>query len=80
MKKGSITIHKYFRKIKNAIDALISNGQNVIEGEFIFLILDGIGLEFDPVVVHITSKIVKGFVTITLVMLKSSCKGINKKC
>lgn len=38
-------------------DALIASGHNVTEGEFISCILDGIIPEFNPALVHITSKL-----------------------
>lgn len=57
MKKGNLTIHEYLRKKKNVADALIASGHNVTEGELISCILDGIIPEFNPALVHITSKL-----------------------
>lgn len=47
MKKGSLMVHEYLKKMNDVVDALIASGQNVIKGELISCILDGTGPEFD---------------------------------
>lgn len=53
LKKSNLTIHEYFRKIKNATNALITSAQSKFEGELIALLLGGTRLEFDLIVVHV---------------------------
>lgn len=50
--------------MKNIVDALISSGQNITEGEVIRLILYGIVSEFDPVIVHIMSRLDSGDISL----------------
>lgn len=57
MMKSSLTIHEYFRKMKDVIDALITSSQTISKSELVGFILDGIGQEFDLVVVYITLKL-----------------------
>lgn len=41
IKKGSLTIHEYIRCMKEIYDALLSNGQSIIEKELINFVVDG---------------------------------------
>ena len=55
-KKGSLSIEDYFMKMKTIAQDLMSAGQSVSDDEFVLYILGGLGLEFDSVVVNLTSK------------------------
>lgn len=48
---------EYVRRMKEIFDALIASEQITTEEELINFIIDGLGLEFDPAIVHIMSKI-----------------------
>lgn len=43
--------------MKEIYDALLNRGQSISEKELISFIIDGLGPEFDPVVVHLMSKL-----------------------
>ncbi|KAL5831806.1 hypothetical protein ACOSQ4_017160 [Xanthoceras sorbifolium] len=55
-KKGSMKINEYIVKMRGLTDALMAAGQVMTERDLVSYILGGLGLEFDPVVVTITSK------------------------
>ncbi|KAL5848351.1 hypothetical protein ACOSQ4_006364 [Xanthoceras sorbifolium] len=56
LKKGALKISDYIVKIKAVIDALMAAGQVITEQDLVAYILEGLGLEFDPVVCNIASK------------------------
>ncbi|KAL5739017.1 hypothetical protein ACOSQ2_028197 [Xanthoceras sorbifolium] len=56
MKKGSMKVSDYIVKIKGITDSLMAAGQVITEQDLVEYILGGLGLEFDPVVVNLTSK------------------------
>ncbi|KAL5836880.1 hypothetical protein ACOSQ3_014049 [Xanthoceras sorbifolium] len=56
MKKGSMKVSDYIVKIKGITDSLMATGQVITEQDLVAYILGGLGLEFDPVVVNLTSK------------------------
>ncbi|KAL5851522.1 hypothetical protein ACOSQ3_006640 [Xanthoceras sorbifolium] len=56
LKKGSIKVSEYIVKIKGIIDSLMAAGQIISEQDLVAYILEGLGLEFDPVIYNIASK------------------------
>ena len=56
MKKGSLSIEDYFLKMKTIAQDLMLAGQSVSDDELVLYILEGLGSEFDSVVVNLTSK------------------------
>lgn len=69
-KKGMMSISEYVKGMEMVGDALISNGQIVMEDELISYIIDGAGLEYDPIVVYIATKLDYPNESITLVKAK----------
>ena len=51
-----MTIDDYFLKIRGIIDTLAYTGQLITDDELLLYILGGLGSEYDPVVVNLTSK------------------------
>ena len=56
LKKGSLTMREYLTKMKSYADVLASAGHKLTEDDQILHILSGLGHEYDPVVVPITSR------------------------
>ena len=56
LKKGSLTIHDYFLKMRGITDTLASTGQSISTDELLFYVLGGLGFEYDPFVVNLTSR------------------------
>ncbi|KAL5805601.1 hypothetical protein ACOSQ4_028334 [Xanthoceras sorbifolium] len=54
-KKGSMTVSEYILKIRSIADCLVAAGQQVSDRDLLMNILEGLGSEFDAVVVNITS-------------------------
>ena len=54
LKKGSLTIHDYFLKIRGIADTLSSIGQSISDDELLLYVLGGLGSEYDPMVVKIS--------------------------
>ncbi|KAL5811724.1 hypothetical protein ACOSQ3_026674 [Xanthoceras sorbifolium] len=54
-KKGSSTVYEYVLKIRSLAESLIAAGQPVSERDLLMNILEGLGSEFDAVVVSITA-------------------------
>lgn len=54
-KKGSLTIHEYYSRMKSMLNALRAAGNNMIDDDFIMCVLVGVGPEYDSVVTNITS-------------------------
>ena len=54
LKKGSMTIHDYFLKMKGIADTLASTGQSISDDELLLYVLGGLGSKYDPVVVNLT--------------------------
>ena len=56
LKKGTLTMREILTRMKSYADVLASAGHKLSEDEHILYILSGLGHEYDPVVVPITSK------------------------
>ncbi|KAL5837719.1 hypothetical protein ACOSQ3_014888 [Xanthoceras sorbifolium] len=54
-RKGSMSMTDYVQKIKNYADSLAAAGHAIIEQDVLLNVLNGLGNEYDPVVIHITS-------------------------
>ena len=54
LKKGSMTVHDYFLKIRAIADTLLSTGQSISDDELLLYILGGLSSDYDPVVVNLT--------------------------
>ena len=54
LKKGSMTIHDYFLKIRGIADTLAFTGQSISDDELLLYVLGGLGSKYDPVVVNLT--------------------------
>lgn len=57
LKKGSLSVHEYIRRMKNIFDALVSSGQSIVEEEMVNYIIKGLGPEFEPIVMHTMASI-----------------------
>ncbi|KAM6559183.1 hypothetical protein CsatA_028422 [Cannabis sativa] len=55
VQKGSLSIADYFDKVKILADSLSTAGHPLDESDLIMHLLNGLGPEYDPVVVHVTS-------------------------
>ncbi|XP_031271409.1 uncharacterized protein LOC116129821 [Pistacia vera] len=64
--KGNLTVSEYVKKMKGIAESLSSSGQIVSDEEVLQYVLDGLGPEFDAVVVNLTSRIESKFDSITL--------------
>lgn len=53
LKKRILSVHECIQRMKNIFDALVSSEQNIIKVKLINYILEGLGLECEPVVMHI---------------------------
>lgn len=56
--------------MKEIVDALNANGQAISERELIAYIVDGLGVEYDPIIVHVYSRLDGLNSSITLAELK----------
>lgn len=56
MKKGSLKVADYLLRIKKLVDALTYFGSLVSEEDHITYILSGLGLDYNALVVSVTSK------------------------
>lgn len=56
LRKNSLSMSEYLSKVKACCDLLNSVGYNVSEGDQILHILNGLGSEYDPVVVIVSGK------------------------
>lgn len=70
MKKGALSVSQYIKKMKEIVDALNVSGQSILEGELITFVVDGLGTEFDLVIVHVYSKLDSPGDNITLAKVK----------
>lgn len=55
-KKGTLSIDEYMLKMQEIADNLIAAGQKISDDDLIMNILEGVGAEFDVVVVNLTSR------------------------
>ena len=55
-KKGATSIEEFILKMKTNANALITTSHQIFYDELILYILGGLGLEFDSVVVNVTSR------------------------
>ncbi|KAK6143275.1 hypothetical protein DH2020_023623 [Rehmannia glutinosa] len=60
LKKGDLSMREYLNKVKNCCDVLASTGHKVSETEYILHILSGLGAEYNPVMVSVTSRFEPG--------------------
>ncbi|KAL5753339.1 hypothetical protein ACOSP7_023514 [Xanthoceras sorbifolium] len=56
LKKGSMGMADYILKVKGFADCLTSAGQPTSDQDVIMSVLNGLGLEYDSVVVNLTSR------------------------
>ncbi|CAA0831765.1 Unknown protein, partial [Striga hermonthica] len=56
LKKGSMKMRDYYNKVKGICDLLAAAGQRIDEGDQILHLLAGLGSEYNPVVVSLTSR------------------------
>ena len=56
LKKGSMSVYDYILKMRNIADTLASTGQLISGDELLLYILGGLGSEYDPIVINLTSK------------------------
>ncbi|KAH6823664.1 hypothetical protein C2S53_004231 [Perilla frutescens var. hirtella] len=56
LKKGNLSMREYLNQIKNYCDTLAAAGQYISEEDKILHILSGLGHEYNPVMIAITSK------------------------
>lgn len=56
MKKGSSTVAEFVLKVKNIGDNLKSAGDTITDRDLLLSVVNGVGHEFDAVVVLITSQ------------------------
>ena len=54
-KKGSLTIHDYYSKMKTILNTLRAVGNNMSDKDFIMCVLTGVGSKYDFVVTNINS-------------------------
>ncbi|KAH9726247.1 retrovirus-related pol polyprotein from transposon RE1 [Citrus sinensis] len=54
-KKGSLTIHEYYSRMKTILNTLRAAGNNMNDEDFILCVLAGVGSEYDSVVTNINS-------------------------
>ncbi|KAH9693065.1 retrovirus-related pol polyprotein from transposon RE1 [Citrus sinensis] len=54
-KKGSLTIHDYYSRMKTILNTLRAAGNNMTDEDFIMCVLAGVGPEYDSVVTNINS-------------------------
>lgn len=57
MKKGSLSIHEYISHMIEVFDAPVSSGQSISEDELINFVINGLGPEYDPVIVLIMPRL-----------------------
>uniref|UniRef100_A0A803P1W3 Integrase catalytic domain-containing protein n=1 Tax=Cannabis sativa TaxID=3483 RepID=A0A803P1W3_CANSA len=55
IQKGNLSITDYYDKVKLLADSLSSGGHPLDDSDLIMHMLNGLGPEYDPVVVHVTS-------------------------
>lgn len=70
LKKGSISTHKFVKKIQEIVDSLVTNAQAITKVELVNHVIDGLGYEFDLTIIHITSTIDFTTESITLANVK----------
>ena len=54
-KKGSLTIHEYYSRMKSILNALRAVGSNMSDDDFIMCVFAGLGSEYDSIVASINS-------------------------
>lgn len=57
LKKKGLSMEDYIAKMKGYMDILATCGHSISEEGQILYILYGVGLEYDTVVVHVTSRV-----------------------
>ncbi|KAK9210741.1 hypothetical protein WN943_000114 [Citrus x changshan-huyou] len=55
-RKGSMTVHEYYTKMKTPLDALRAAGNNMGDEDFILCLLVGLGSEYDSIVTTINAQ------------------------
>ncbi|KAL3652522.1 hypothetical protein CASFOL_002203 [Castilleja foliolosa] len=56
LKKGTLGMREYLNKIKSCCDLLSAAGERVTESDQVLYVLGGLGVEYNPVLVSITSR------------------------
>lgn len=57
LKKGNLTMKDYLSRMKNLFDVLAAFGHSLSDDDQILHVLGSIGLEYDSVVVQVTSRV-----------------------
>lgn len=70
LKKGSLSIQEYMRRMKDIFDTLVASGQVLTEEDLVNFILDGLGSDFEPIVVYILARVDSQAENLTLADLK----------
>ena len=80
MIKGSMTITKYFSKLKSVIDELVIAGSSVSSLDFITHLISGLGQPYYPVVVYIEAIVLNMSINEAYLMLLTheACLEINQ--
>ncbi|KAL9426830.1 hypothetical protein AB3S75_033583 [Citrus x aurantiifolia] len=55
-RKGSMTVHEYYTRMKTTLDALRAAGNNMSDEDFILCLLAGLGSEYDLIVTTINAR------------------------
>ncbi|KAL3642739.1 hypothetical protein CASFOL_013554 [Castilleja foliolosa] len=56
LKKGGLSMREYLNKVKSCCDLLSAAGEKVSESDHLLYILGGLGTEYNPVLVSLTSR------------------------
>lgn len=57
LKKGTLSMKDFLSKMKHNIDLLAASGHPVSDEDQILCVLEGVGAEYNSVVVHVTSRV-----------------------
>lgn len=57
LKKGDLSMSDYFNKVKNLADTLSAIGQPLLDEEVVSYMLAGLGEDYDPLVMSITTRV-----------------------
>lgn len=78
-KKGMLDVSNYIKKMKEIVNALNVSDQSISKRDLIVFIVDGIDVEYDPVTVHIYSKLHSSSNNITLIEVKFILQKFEQK-
>lgn len=78
-KKGSLSVQEYIRRLKEIYDTLVAYGQQITEEELISYVIDGLGLEYKPIVAIIMTKLCSYDEKLCLVDVKLSLQKYEQR-